>query len=413
MNKFAIVGYSYILPNNIKNDDELWKILHEREISKSDATIKYGKYICKDDNKSLTLRIASKYESIILNDDEYKFNPNLFSVSNTEAQNMDIKQSMMLKCCWETLEKAGISINDIKNEKIGVFIGTQEEYINKEKNVNNMYSISGSSTNMISNRISYSMNLMGPSMTIMTACSSSIYALKTCINSIMNNECYAGFVGGVNYNTTSNASVGFSKSEIISPTGSCNSFDKNADGYIRAEGCISFFVKRLDMAIKDKNKIYCVISSCCVNSAGSTNIINNYYDILPNRNIVTPTYNGLVDIMTQTINTSNLSVDDIDYIEAHSTGTQIGDINEGQAINDVFKYMTTDRKIKLSSIKSNLGHMESSSFVLSLLKIILMIKKKIYLPISKNFKSLNPKIHFNNVEIITNPEKFTKKKMFL
>jgi acyl transferase domain-containing protein/NADPH:quinone reductase-like Zn-dependent oxidoreductase/acyl carrier protein len=409
MDKFAIIGYSHILPNNIKNDDELWEILYNRKVSKSDVSVKYGNCVYKDDNKSLTFKIANKYESIILNDEEYKFNSNLFSVSNTEAENMDIKQSMMLKCCWETLEKAGISINDVKNEKIGVFVGTQEEYINKEKNVNNMYSISGSSTNMISNRISYSMNLTGPSMTVMTACSSSIHALKTCMNSIINNECYAGFVGGVNYNSNSNASIGFSKSEIISPTGSCNSFDENANGYIRAEGCISFLIKRLDMAIQDKNKIYAVISSCCVNSTGSANVNDNYYNISPERNIVTPTFHSLIDVMTKTINMSNLSKNDIDYIEAHSTGTQIGDINETRAINNVFCDKKPTDKIKLSSIKSNLGHMEAASFVMSLLKIILMIKNKTYLPVSENFKTLNPKIQLDNVEVLTKPEKFTKK----
>lgn len=410
MKKFAIIGYSHILPNGIEDEDQLWDILYNRTVSNSEPSLKYGKSIYKDDDKSLVNKIINKTEGIILNNNDLKFNPSLFNLSNLEAKNLDPRQSMMLKCCWETLEKAGIVLNEIKNEKIGVFIGAQDTYnIENNEIQNNKFSISGSSSNMISNRVSYSMNLTGPSLTVMTACSSSFYALHTCLNSILQGDCYAGFVGGINYNNDFSTSIGFSKSEIISPSGVCSPFDINADGYIRCEGCISFLIKRLDLALNDKNKIYGVISGCCANNAGSANNDKNFNIISPERNIISPTSHSLVEVIKKTIDISNSSIDEIDYIESHSTGTQIGDIIEGMSINMVFDNLLSDNKVKLSSIKSNLGHMESASFTLSLLKILLMIKKKNFLPISKSFNKLNPKIEFKNVEILTTNEKFSNK----
>lgn len=406
--KIAIIGYSHILPNDI-DDEKLWKILKNRECSVVDSSFRYGKNIYANNVKSRNNKILTKYENLILDQKEFLFDNSFFNMSEEEISSMDPQQRMALLSAWNTTEKAGIDVTKMRNKNIGVFIGTQIPSATNWYNVKaNKYSISSMSSAIIANRVSYHMNLTGPSATYFSACSSSITALDACVNSISIGECDTAFFGGVTYNASFKTSLGFTQLGVISKDGKCSCFDDNANGYSRSEGCITFLLKRLDLAERDHDIIYGVITGSYLNSCGSSED-DNKVSLNPGRSLFAPTTHGQMKVMTECLKCANIHPDEIDYLESHSTGTSVGDFIEGQSIENIFNTETRKNKLYIGSIKSNLGHMESASFACSLLKVVKMIENKTFVPMSNNFKKLNERLNFKTCEVLTRCIPFTSK----
>ncbi|MBE7171675.1 MAG: SDR family NAD(P)-dependent oxidoreductase [Williamsia sp.] len=405
--EIAIVGYSYRMPGGIKTDDDFWEVLKERKVIQVPIETRYGKGYVPVAGKSTPGRFASAYEGLIINEEELQFDCKLFGISTHEASQMDPQIKMLLSCTGEAFEKTGWSLHDLRNSHTGVFIGTQDSSSANWRPLQGVseFTIPGSCLSMFSNRISYHFNLMGPSTSTLTACSSGISALHAAITSIRCGDCKQAVVGASNYLGSFIGSTGFNALGVISPDGKCHSFDASANGYMRAEGVFAYVIKPLADAERDGDPIHTVIADTYLNTAGTA---DDSTDLMQGRYITAPTTHAQVSLMPTIAERSGILPERFDYIEAHATGTKLGDKIEGNSIGQVFGGFRRKTPLRVASVKSNLGHMEAAAFNAGLLKAILMMKHRMFAPISRNYVIPNPEIDFSglNMQVQTACEPF-------
>jgi thioester reductase-like protein len=403
----AIIGYSHHLPGGIKTDDDFWQLLKQRNIVQVDIATRYGPGLAPCDGQYAPNKLASRFESLITDDDDLKFDSKFFAMSHIEAANADPQHKMMLLCCWEASEMAGLDLHRLKNSDTGVYIGTQSSAAGNWRPVGgpNDFSIIGSCSEMLANRVSYFFNLMGPSASYFTACSAAITALHAAVNGLSLGECSLAFFGGANYLGSASASSGFNALGVISPEGVCKSFDDTANGYLRGEGVFGYVLKRLSDAERDGDKIYGVIRGVHTNTAGGTLDVAG---LGAGRYITAPTAYGQIKLLVDAYARAEISLESLHYFEAHATGTQLGDAIEGNAIGKFFEHKGRRKPLHVSSVKSNIGHLEAASFTAGLLKALLMLQHRQFAPISKNFKTPNHNIPFEsyNLNVLTECEPF-------
>ena len=404
----AIVGYSYRMPGGIRTDADLWRLLSERDIIQESITNRYGKGYQPIGGFSGPGRFASPYEGLILDGEELLFDCKLFGMSLHEAENMDPQMKLLLTCTWETFEQVGWDLDSLCNSPTGVFIGAQAPVAGSWRPLHgvNEYSNAGISLAMQANRISYYFNLTGPSMSCCTACSAGLSALHLAMNALRGGDCQQAVIGSANYLGGSLPSLGFNALGIISPDGKCYSFDAKANGYMRSEGAFVFAIKPLEAAERDGDPIHAVVEATALNTAGLSDTTGG---LAPRPSIFAPTRRAQVELMQIACDRANCSPQEFDYIEAHATGTQVGDPIEANAIAEAFGgFRNKEAPLRVSSIKSNVGHMEAAAFHCSLLKVLLMMQRRTFAPISNNFSDLNPEIDFDqpNIQVQTTCEPF-------
>eukprot|EP00977_Amphora_coffeiformis_P007314 scaffold1586_cov158-Amphora_coffeaeformis.AAC.3 len=412
----AVCGYGYRLPGGLEDDKAVWDLLSKRGFVQENVGTRYGKGEVPHDGftQDNPRRVASPYEGLITNGRELEFDCSLFGMSMNDAKRMDPQIKMMLMVTWEALQCAGMDQAALHNSDTGVFIGQQLSSAAgwRPPMGANAADVPGRSGSMIANRISYHFNWMGPSFSVATACSSGITALDAAIKSLHEGESKVAAFGAVNYLGHLQSSVGFNTLGIISKTGTSRSFDKDANGYMRAEGAFVYILKRLADAERDGDKIFGVIRGCALNTAGAE---PNADVLTQGRMILAPTQHAQASLMRQVAKKAGISPLEVDYLEAHATGTVVGDSTEGNAIAAV--YGSPDRRspLRLASTRSNLGHMEASSFTSSFLKVLLMLQRRQFLPISSHFKEPNPKIPFDetNMRVQTSLEEFPEHKVMV
>jgi 3-oxoacyl-(acyl-carrier-protein) synthase len=260
-----------LLDIGINNDDEFWKLISERGFVQEPIEDRYGKGQCPHDGFDSPMRVASPYEGLIKDGEELHFDCALFGMSPNDAKRMDPQCKMMLSCTWEALEMAGLDQASLHNSNTGVFCGVQVSSCAgwRPPFGATPADVPGKSLSMISNRISFHFNSMGPSVSVATACSSGITALDAAIKSLSLGECDLAASGAVNYLGHEVGSIGFNQLGIISKTGTSRSFDKDANGYMRAEGAFMYLLKRLPDAERDGDRIFAVIRGCGLNTAGA------------------------------------------------------------------------------------------------------------------------------------------------
>lgn len=406
----AIVAYSYRMPGGIRTDSDFWKLLSRREIVREPILERYGKGYRPIGQFSGPGRFASPYEGLIREDGEKLIDPKLFGLSQEEMLLMDPQVRMLLGCSWEAFEGAGWDFHSLRNSSTGVFIGAQTPAIASWRPMHGAgpFDVTTISLAMLANRISYHFNLMGPSITYCTACSASITALHSAMTAIRLGDCKQALVGSVNYLGTSRLSASFNALGVISPDGKCHSFDADANGYIRSEGAFIFALKPLHEAENDGDHIHAVIEGTYVNSAGAA---DGSSGLAQGRYITAPTRHAQVDLMRTACARAGRTPEEFDYIEAHATGTVVGDRTEGNAIIEAFGRRSRDVPLRISSVKSNLGHMEAAASHCALLKIILMMQRRTFAPMSKNYATPNPEIDFENgsVQVQTVCEAFPRR----
>ena len=407
-NRMAIVGYSYRMPGGIRSDEDFWRVLSEREIVQEPITDRYGRGYRPIAGFSGPGRFASPFEGLILDGEELLFDCRLFGMSRHEAENLDPQMRMLLTCTWETFEQTGWDMYSRHDRATGVFVGAQAPVAGSWRPLHgvNEYTNAGISLAMQANRISYHFNLDGPSMTCCTACSAGLSALHTAINAIGTGDCKQAIVGSANYLGGSMPSLGFNALGVISPDGKCYSLDERANGYMRSEGVFVFAIKPLIAAERDGDPIHGVIEATAVNTAGVSEVSG---DLTPRLSIFAPTRRAQVELMRTACRRAGISPTDVDYIEAHATGTQVGDTVEGNAVAEVFDGLRKGmHPLRVSSVKSNVGHMEAAAFHCALQKVILMMQRRTFAPISENFTELNPEIDFGgrNISVLTTCEPF-------
>lgn len=335
-------------------------------------------------NKSI-----SKWGGLIEASDQ--FDAQFFGISPREAKTMDHQQRLMLELSWSCLEDAGYSASQLSGSQVGVFIGACNYdsilLLNKDEENIEGHSGTGSWTCMIPNRISYFFDFRGPSVPVDTACSSSLVALHLAMNALKEKECKMALVGGISVLNTARTYIQMSQLGMLSPTGQCQSFDRNADGYVRGEGAGVILLKPLAKAIEDKDHIYGVIKGMAVNHGGKS------------RTLTSPSIYAQAQVMRAAYTKANVAPNTVSYIEAHGTGTPLGDPIEINALKRAFRQLDQEYKLPISAkhycglgtVKTNIGHLEGAAGIAGVIKVLLAMKHK-KLPKMLNFQQLNPRI---------------------
>ncbi|KAI0674077.1 ketoacyl-synt-domain-containing protein [Trametes maxima] len=312
------------------------------------------------------------------------FDHAFFDISPREARSMDPQQRVLLRVAHDALEDAGYvsgATPSFDPDFFATFVGVAtNDYVQNLRNDIDVYYSTGTLQAFLSGRISYAFGFGGPSLVLDTACSSSMAAIYQACRALENGDCNAAIAGGVNVITSPDMYFGLSRGHFLSDTGQCRPWDASADGYCRSEGCGLFVLKRLDDAIAENDQILGVIRGIEMNQSGNA------------RSITHPHVPTQVALFEKLVSSSGISAHDITVSECHGTGTQAGDPAECEAVRKVFATgRTEDNPLHLTSIKGNIGHAEAASGAASLVKLILMLRKRT-IPRHISFQRLNPKI---------------------
>ena len=346
-----------------------------------------------------------------------QFDPEFFGIAPREATYIDPQQRLLLEVIWEALEDAGQVPSQLSGSQTGVFVGISThdygQLLLQSPEVVDTYTNTGVASTMAANRISYLLNLKGPSLTVDTACSSSLVAVHLACQSIWNGESTVALAGGVNLMLTPVVTVGLSKLTALSPDGRCKAFDSRANGFVRGEGAGVIVVKPLSKALIDKDPIYAVIRGSAVNQDGRTN------------GLTAPNRDAQEAVLVSAYQNAGISPSDVQYVETHGTGTLLGDPIEAMALGNVLKRDSeavpkehrydnnsdnnsdnygalsthpTNKPVAIGSVKSNIGHLEAAAGIASLIKVALSLKHQELLP-SLHFLEPNPHIPFDQLSL--------------
>ena len=325
-----------------------------------------------------------------------RFDNKFFGISSQEARGMDPQQRILLQVVYEAIEDAGLRLYDLQKCRTGVFVGVMNlDYavlMSDPSNYKGMdqFSSTGSTLSIIANRVSFCLNLTGPSLVVDTACSSSLTALKIACDNLHNGECEIAIVCAPNVILNHAMQMTSSLGGLLAPDGRSKSFDASGDGYGRGEGFAAVILKMSHAAANDKDDEYCEILACGMNSDGQ--------NAVP---MTAPSSKMQAELSRRVLEQSGVNPEDVDFFEAHGTGTAIGDVVEVNSIAETYTRRTTKstQKLRIGSVKSNLNHTESTSGLAGLIKVALMIKEKKYVP-TVNINVLNPKLKLEENEFV-------------
>lgn len=319
------------------------------------------------------------------------FDPLFFSISPREAELMDPQQRLFLEASWKCIEDGGYKPSELAGSKTGVFVGiTNSGYrdlIARNETVIDAYAATGTAPAMIPNRVSYLLDLHGPSEPVDTACASSLVAVHRAVRSIRQGECEMAIAGGVNVILSPLNFIYLSRAGVLSTTGRCSAFDQQSDGFVRSEGVAALLLKPLSRALADGDHVYAVIRSTSVNHGGRAN------------SVTTPNTSAQADVLIDAYSKAGIDPATVNYIEAHGTGTKLGDPVEINALKKSFdtlyrqwnKPPATAHSCGIGSVKTNAGHLEAAAGMAGILKTVLSLKHQT-LPGNIHFRTLNPYI---------------------
>lgn len=336
------------------------------------------------------------------------FDAKFFSYNAYEATILDPQHRKLLECVWSALENAGYISESIAG-KTGVFVGQSNlssyyfDYVSKNvhaEGVSGDYqALIHNSPDFLATRIAYQFNLTGPAMTVQTGCSTSLVAICQAAQSLCDHQCDMAIAGGVAITLPLKSGYEYQAGMILSPDGHCRAFDKTASGTVPGNGVGVVILKRYSDAIAAKDSIYAVIKGHAVNNDGNHKI-----------GFTAPSQVGQGDVIRAALKNARIAADTIDYIEAHGTGTTLGDPIEIEALNGVMKDRSANKPYVLGAVKTNIGHLDAASGVTGLIKTALCLHHQTWVP-TLHFKTLNPKIRLDNTpfNIITKTQRWKKK----
>jgi polyketide synthase 13 len=386
----AIVGIATRFPGDMNTPDETWQALLEGRDAITD--LPEGRWEEFLDEPRIAERVAKARTRGGYLTDIKGFDAEFFALSKMEADNIDPQQRMTLELTWEALEHARIPASSLRGERVGVYVGsTNNDYSFlsvADPSVAHPYAITGTTSSIIANRVSYFYDFRGPSMTIDTACSSSLVAAHQGVQALRSGEADVAIVGGVNALITPLVTVGFDEvGGVLAPDGRIKSFSQDADGYARSEGGGMLVLKRVADARRDGDEIYAVIAGSAVNHDGRSN------------GLLAPNPDAQAEVLRKAYKDAGINPRDVDYIEAHGTGTILGDPIEADALGRVVgRGRDADKPALLGAVKSNVGHLESAAGAASLAKMALALKND-KIPPSINYAGPNPYIDFDAIHI--------------
>ncbi|KAK7986880.1 Polyketide synthase [Apiospora saccharicola] len=401
----AIVGMACRLPGDVSTPDDFWKLLTKCRSGWSKIPkdrFNPEAYQHPNPEKKGTINSQGGY---FISQDLEMFDPGFFDMTKKEAETMDPTQRLMLECTYEAIENAGIPKEAITGKRVGVFIGgpDNEHRMGNLRDLDDapMYDPTGAQGAFLAGRIAYFFNLRGPTFTVDTACSSSMHALHMAVQSIRNGESEQAIVGASHLITQPDVWVSMAKLRLFAESGKTYAFDHRAkSGYARGEGVGCVILKPLDKALEDKDHVRAVIAHTGLSHNGRT------------VGIVAPSSEEQERLVRNVMEQAKIDPTKVGFFEAHGTGTAVGDPIEATAI---FRAVSKGRKeadpLQLGSVKSNIGHLENASGIVSVIKAALMLEKGFIVP-NADFEQANPKIPLTkwNMEIPTRqkPIGFTK-----
>ena len=377
----AIIGMGCRFPGGANSPEAFWELLSRgKEVIVPVPSQRWDAEAYYDENPDLPNKTYARYGGFI--DAVDQFDPQFFGMTPREAIALDPQQRLLLEVSWEALENAGIAPQKLTGTQTGVFVGIGlDDYAKrqiKQQIPIDAYTGSGNAFCFASGRLSYFLGLQGPSLAIDTACSTSLVTVHLACQSLRNRESNLALAGGVSLMLSPEVTLYLSKTRALSPDGRCKTFDKDANGYVRGEGCGMVVLKRFSDAISDGDNILGVIRGSAVNQDG------------PSSGLTVPNGSAQMAVIRQALENAKVKPEQISYLEAHGTGTALGDPIEVRGINNILcKDRSTDNPLMVGSVKTNIGHLEIAAGMASLLKVILSLKNQ-EIPPHLHFKELNP-----------------------
>ncbi len=387
----AIVGYACRLPGGITDGTSYWQLLEERRDAVTEIPEDRWSHLAYSSGPGKNGKSASRWGGFLDKIDQ--FEPGLFGISPREAQYIDPQQRLLLETTAEALEHAGIPAESLAGSRTGVFVGIstgdygQIQRDRQSQRGLSAFTAQGSSLSIAANRISYCLDLRGPSFIVDTACSSALMAFDRGCKSLLDRESDMIIVGGVNIIINPETFISFSAASMLSPDGRCKAFDASGNGFVRAEGGGAIVVKRLSDAVRDHDPIQAIVLGSGANQDGRTGGIS-----MPNPD-------AQEALLREVYHNSQVDPASVRYVEAHGTGTVVGDPAETTALGRVFSEgRTAEKPLIIGSVKTNIGHMEAASGIASLVKAILVLQKR-QIPANLHFKEPNPYIPFEEFKL--------------
>ena len=318
------------------------------------------------------------------------FDSEFFGISPREAEYTDPQQRLLLEVGWEALEDAGIAPDSLSGSRTGVFVGiSNSDYtrLMMQGEVAGIYLGTGSALSIAANRLSYLLDLRGPSLAIDTACSSSLVAVATAVESLRRGECDLALAGGVNLVLSPEYTIAFATAQMLAPDGRCKAFDASADGYVRGEGAGLAVLKRLEEAERDGDRILAVVRGVAVNQDGRT------------AGLTAPNGPAQQAVIGEALRDAGIPPARIGYIEAHGTGTPLGDPIEVNALATILlRDRPTDRPCYIGSVKTNIGHLESAAGIAGFTKTVLTLAHRT-IPASLHCRVPNPRLQIDGTPV--------------
>ncbi|BBY80875.1 putative polyketide synthase [Mycolicibacterium pulveris] len=389
--RFAIVGYAARFPG-ARDADEFWSLLREgREAISEVPKDRWNAEEFYDREPGAPGKVVTRRAGFI--DDVTGFDAPFFGMSTREARWMDPQHRLLLETSWQALEHAGIAPTALANTNAGVFVGlATHDYLGMVSDELTFpeiepYMAIGTSNAAAAGRISYRLGLQGPSFAVDTACSSSLVAIHQACQALRMGECDVALAGGANVLLTPATMITFSSAHMLAPDGRCKTFDAAADGYVRGEGCGVIVVRRLADALRDGDHIRAVIRGSAVNQDGASGGLTVPNGVAQQR------------VIADALKRAGLRPGDVAYLEAHGTGTSLGDPIEVQAAGAVLgDGRDPGRPLLIGSAKTNIGHLEAAAGIAGIIKVILALEHET-LPKHLNFETPSPHIPWDRLPV--------------
>ena len=324
-----------------------------------------------------------------------QFDAGFFRISPVEAKLLDPQQRMMLETTWQALEDAGINPDRLKGSRTGVYTGiSNDEYrmlvvesSKPSEAASCLYALSGTNLNGTSGRVSFVLGLMGPAKAVDAACASSLVSVHDAVADLQQGKADLAVAGGVQAILNGRIFELRADSMMLSPDGQCKAFDASANGYVRGEGCGVVVLKRLDEAVADGNRIYAVIRGAAVNHGGASS------------GLTVPHTPALMQVIESALAQAGIAASEVDFLEAHGTGTSVGDPIEINAVSAVYgKGRRADRPLLVGSVKTNVGHLESAAGIAGLIKAALVMRRGV-IPRHLHFREPNPGLDWDRLPL--------------
>lgn len=384
----AIIGMGCRFPGGADSPEQFWELLANGVDAITETPLdRWNLDELYDTDPDASGKINSRWGGYLKNVDQ--FDPYFFGISPKEAALMDPQQRLLLETAWEALEDAGQTREALTRSLTGVYVGlhshSQDYYLMQVQDADEIdtYTGTGTSHSVVAGRLSYLFDWQGPSVTVDTACSSSLVAIHLACNALRNKECNLALAGGVNIMLSPEFTITASRMHMLSADGRCKPFDQRADGFTRGEGAGVIVLKRLSDAEADGDHILAVIRGSAVNQDGKSN------------GLTAPNSLSQMAVLRAALANAGVQPNQVSYIEAHGTGTALGDPIEVEALADVLGGENAPAKTWLGSAKSNIGHLEGAAGVAGIIKLVESIRHQAVPPLL-HYTALNPHISFEN-----------------